>query len=208
MSEQRINLPTSAVTEEQVDVQMGVILPEIDPDIMRKYIAYARKNVYPILEDNAHSHLIDFYMSLRKMGEGTNSPVPVTARQLEALVRLTEASARVRLSNVATIDDAIRTTGIVYSSLEQVGIDPDTGMFDVDVLTSGTSKSQRDKIKIIKDIIRMVGSQNPGGKAPLEDIFIEAEKEQIDRVHAEELITKMLGKGDLLKPDNTHVRLV
>ena len=208
MSEQRINLPTSTVTANQVDVKMGVILPEIDPDIMRKYIAYARKNVYPILENNAHSHLIDFYMSLRKMGEGTNSPVPVTARQLEALVRLTEASARVRLSNVATIDDAIRTTRIVYSSLKQVGIDPDTGMFDVDVLTSGTSKSQRDKIKIIKDIIRAVGSQNPGGKAPLEDIFIEAEKEQIDRVHAEELITKMKRKGDLLKPDEAHVRLI
>ena len=208
MSEQRINVPHTEITQEDVDSKMEIILPKIDPDIMRKYVAYARKNIYPIMEKEAHEHLLDFYMDLRKMGEGKDAPVPVTARQLEALVRLSEASARVRLSNIATIDDARRTTQIVHSCLKQVGVDPDTGAFDVDVLTTGTSKSQRDKIKIMKDIIRMVGERHSGGKAPLDEIYNEAEAEQIDRGHAEELISKMRRTGDVLSPDNAHLRLI
>ena len=208
MSEQRTNLQSSTVSAKDVETRMEAILPEIDPELMRKYIAYARKNVFPIIEENALAHLVDFYMGLRNMGDGKDSPIPVTARQLEALVRLSEASARIRFSNTITMDDARRTTEIVLSSLKQVGVDPDTGKLDVDVLSCGTSKSQRDKIKTMKDIIKMIAGRNPGGKAPLEDIYAAAENEQIDREHAEELVAKMRRIGDLLKPDEAHVRLV
>jgi replicative DNA helicase Mcm len=126
LSEQRKKMATSKVTQEQVDEQMEIIIPDIDPDLMRKYVAYSRRNIFPIMEEEAREHLVKFYMDLRKMGEGKDAPVPVTARQLEALVRLAEASARVRLSNVVTMDDAKRTTKIVYSCMKQVGVDPST----------------------------------------------------------------------------------
>jgi replicative DNA helicase Mcm len=208
LSEQRKNMSSSEVTQEQVDAHMDVIKPIIDPDLMRKYVAYARRNVYPIMEADAREHLVKFYMDLRKMGEGKDSPVPVTARQLEALVRLAEASARARLSSVANIEDARRTTRISLSCMKQVGVDPDTGAFDVDVIASGTSKSQRDKIKIIKEIIKMVGEKHPGGKAPLEEVYAEAQAQQVDRQHAEELVSKMRRSGDLIKPDKDHVKVV
>lgn len=208
LSEQRKNIPASKVTQQLVDEHMEVIKPDIDPDLMRKYVAYSRRHVYPIMEKDAREHLVKFYMDLRKMGEGKDSPVPVTARQLEALVRMAEASARVRLSNVATLDDAKKTTRIVYSCLKQVGVDPETGALDVDIIASGTSKSQRDKIKVIRDIIKAIGDKNPGGKAPIEEVIAEAQAQQIDRHHAEELIAKMRRSGDLLKPDNEHIKVV
>ncbi|WP_094227930.1 minichromosome maintenance protein MCM [Methanolobus psychrotolerans] len=208
LSEQRKNLLASAITQEQVDDHMEVIKPTIEADKLRKYIAYSRRNVFPVMEDDARDHLVKFYMDLRRMGEGKDAPVPVTARQLEALVRLAEASARLRLNNVATIEDAKRATRIVYSCLRQVGVDPDTGAFDVDVIASGTSKSQRDKIKVIREIIKMVGEKHPGGKAPLEEVYTEAQNQQIDRQHAEELISKMRRSGDLIKPDKEHVKVV
>ena len=208
MAEQRINLQSSIVSATDVEARMEAILPEIEPELMRKYIAYARKNIFPIIEENALSHLIDFYMGLRDMGDGQDSPIPVTARQLEALVRLSEASARIRFSNTINMEDARRTTTIVLASLKQVGIDPDTGKLDADVLSCGTSKSQRDKIKTMKDIISIISKRNPGGKAPLEDIYTAAENEQIDRDHAEDLIMKMRRIGELLKPDDANVRLV
>ncbi|WP_407357002.1 minichromosome maintenance protein MCM [Methanolobus sp. WCC5] len=208
LSEQRKNLPSSTITQEQVDDHMEVIKPLIEADLLRKYVAYSRRNVFPVMEDEAREHLVKFYMDLRRMGDGKDAPVPVTARQLEALVRLAEASARLRLSNVATMEDAKRTTRIVYSCLRQVGVDPDTGAFDVDVIASGTSKSQRDKIKVIKEIIKMVGEKHPGGKAPLEEVYSEAQNQQIDRQHAEELISKMRRSGDLIKPDKEHVKVV
>ncbi len=78
----------------------------------------------------------------------------MTARQLEALVRLSEASARVRLSNIVTLEDAKRTIRIVMNCLKNVGVDPETGALDADILASGTSMSQRNKIKLLKDIIK------------------------------------------------------
>jgi replicative DNA helicase Mcm len=106
------------------------------------------------------------------------------------------------------MDDAKRTTRIVYSCLRQVGVDPDTGAFDVDVIASGTSKSQRDRIKIVKEIIKSVGEKHPGGKAPLEEVYAEAQNQQIDRQHAEDLIARMRRSGDLIKPDKEHVKVV
>ena len=136
--------------------------------------------------------------------------MPVTARQLEALVRLSEASARVRLSNIVTLEDAERTIKIVMNCLKNVGIDPDTGALDADILASGTSMSQRNKIKILRDIIKKVSERHPGKEgAPLEEVYTEAESRHgIDRTHAEEYIKKMKQGGDLLSPDQNHIRLV
>lgn len=207
--EQREKLPGSHIKEELVEAEMEVIEPVIQPEIMRKYVAYARKNVFPVMEEDARAHLIHFYTDLRKTGDSKNTPVPVTARQLEALVRLSEASSRVRLSNTVTLEDAKRTIKIVMNCLKNVGVDPETGVLDADILASGTSMSQRNKIKILRDIIKKVSEKHPGAKAPLEEVYAVAESEHgIDRVHAEENIKKMKQRGDLLSPDQNHIRLV
>jgi replicative DNA helicase Mcm (EC 3.6.1.-) len=70
---------------------------EIEPKLLRKYIAYARKNIHPTLTDQAMKVLEEFYVSMRSSATDEDSPVPITARQLEAIIRLAEASARVRL---------------------------------------------------------------------------------------------------------------
>ncbi|KKH46071.1 ATPase AAA [Methanosarcina sp. 1.H.T.1A.1] len=209
LSEQRQKLPGSKITEAFVDAELEVIEPVIEAEIMRKYVAYARKNVYPVMEVDARQHLINFYTNIRKSGEGKNTPVPVTARQLEALVRLSEASARVRLSNVVTLGDAERTIKITMNCLKNVGVDPETGALDADVLASGTSMSQRNKIKLLKDIIKKVSERHTGAKAPLEEVYVEAENEHgIERGRAEEYIKKMKQRGDILSPDQAHIRLI
>ena len=191
LSEQRQKLPGSTITKDFVDAELEIIQPVIEAEIMRKYVAYSRKNVYPVMEEDARRYLINFYTDIRKSGEGKNTPVPVTARQLEALVRLSEASARVRLSNIVTLGDAKRTIRITMNCLKNVGVDPETGALDADILASGTSMSQRNKIKLLKDIIKKVSERHPGAKAPLEEVYAEAEKEHgIDRGHAEELSKK------------------
>lgn len=208
--EQRQKLPGSHITEDFVEAEMETIEPVIDPEIMRKYVAYARKNVFPIMEENARGRLIKFYTDLRKTGEGKDTPVPVTARQLEALVRLSEASSRVRLSNTVTLDDAERTIKIVMNCLKNVGVDPDTGVLDADIIASGTSMSQRNKIKILKDMIKNISERHPGKEgAPLEEVYVEAENMHgIDRIHAEDIIKKMITKGDLFRPNVAHIKVV
>ena len=89
-------------------------------------------------------------------------------------------------------------------------VDPETGALDADIIASGTSMSQRNKIKILKDMIKKVCERYPGKEgAPLEEVYAEAEREHgIDRTHAEDIIKKMVAKGDLFKPNLEHIKAV
>ncbi len=81
---------------------------EIDPELLRKYIAYARKQVHPKLTEGAIEVLQEFYVGMRGSADDDDSPVPITARQLEALVRLSEANCKIRLGEEVTAVDAKR----------------------------------------------------------------------------------------------------
>lgn len=114
---------------------------EIEPELLRKYIAYARKEVHPKLTDEAVEVIQEFYVGMRGGSaddEEEASPVPITARQLEALVRLSEASARIRLSPDVTDYDAKRAIKLQQDSLKQVGYDPETGKVDIDKVEGRT----------------------------------------------------------------------
>ena len=110
----------------EMDQVVEEVKPEIEPDLFRKYIAYAKRNCFPVMSEEAQKEIKDFYVGLRSVRE-VGGPIPVTARKLEALVRLAEASARVRLSDVVEKGDAKRVIDLVRASLEKVGIDPETG---------------------------------------------------------------------------------
>ena len=131
----------------------------IEPELMRKYIAYARKSVQPTLTKEAAEVLQDFYVTMRSGAIDEESPVPITARQLEALVRLAEASARIRLSNEVLKEDAQRAIKLQEDCMKQVGYDPDTGKVDIDKVEGRTSKSERDKINIIIDVIKELSDE-------------------------------------------------
>jgi len=202
----RTNVSGSGVTHADVESAMTIIKPEIMPDLLRKYVAYAKRGVYPIMESDAMDRLIEFYLGLRRQGEDRDSPVPVTARQLEALVRLCEASARLRLSDEVTIDDAKRVIRVVESCLRQVAFDAETGMFDADIITTGVSKSQRDKFKILRGIIRDIAAEH-GGMAPKDDICAMAEEQGFDREHVEDMLKRLKTQGELYEPTQGNVRL-
>lgn len=199
----------SSYTQSDVDSAMTVVNPEIKPEILRKYIAYAKREVVPVMQAEARQSLIDFYLGMRRMGDGKDSPVPVTARQLEALVRLSEASARVRLSNEVTMADAERTIRITESCLKQVAFDPVTGNFDADMVAVGSSKSQRDKLKLVRNIIKDFEKQYNGQPMPEEELAIQAkEKYDIDGDELEEIINKMSRQGEILRPKKGHVKCI
>ncbi len=187
------------ISQEDIDNAMTVIKPAIDPELLRKYVAYARKNIFPTLTDEAKEHFLKYYVGLRSQGQDSNKPVPVTARQLEALIRLGEASARLRLSDKVTLEDAQRVVKILESCLRKVGVDPETGFLDADIIASGTTKSTRDRTKTVMDIIRDISKENKG-PAPKEDVLIRAEELGIERAKAEEIIDRMRRDGDVFEP--------
>lgn len=205
MMERARNVSTE-YSEDFIKAKAVRIEPEIDPELLRKYIAYARKAVYPVITDEAKKRIEEFYLSLRSRVK-ENSPVPITARQLESIVRLAEASARVRLSDRVDVEDVDRVIGIIERSLAQIAIDPETGEIDIDLAYSGTSKRQRDRIMVIKKIIENLEPDYEKG-VPEEEILAEAEREGIDRSRAKEILSKLKQHGEVYTPRYGHYRLV
>jgi replicative DNA helicase Mcm len=187
------------VSQEDIDNALMVIKPAIEPELLRKYVAYARKNIFPTLTNEAKDYFLKYYVGLRTQGQDSNKPVPVTARQLEALIRLGEASARLRLSDTVTIIDAMRVVKILEACLRKVGVDPETGFLDADIIASGTTKSTRDRTKSVMDIIREV-SKEQQGQAPRDVVLDRSEELGIDRVKAEEIIDRMRRDGSVFEP--------
>ncbi|MCX9010079.1 MAG: minichromosome maintenance protein MCM [Candidatus Methanoperedens sp.] len=207
LSVRRDNIINSGITQDEIAKAMEVIQPVIHADMLRKYIAYTKRNIFPIIQDDARKKLIDFYLGLRKQGEDPNSPVPVTARQLEALIRLAEASARVRLSQTVTTEDTDRVIRIVMASLKQVMTDPETGRLDADIINVGMGKSQRDRIKVLKEIIRELQEEYKSA-VPLEEIISKAEESGIKKDTVEDNITKLKTVGEIIEVTNGRFRVV
>ncbi|WP_336134877.1 LAGLIDADG family homing endonuclease [Natronomonas amylolytica] len=203
----RENTATSNVTEEEVANVTEEVEPTIEAELLRKYIAYSKRNCYPTMTEEAKKEIRDFYVDLRARGQDEDSPVPVTARKLEALVRLAEASARMRLADSVEQEDATRVIEIVRSCLQDIGVDPETGEFDADVVETGQSKSQRDRIKDIKSLISEIEEEYDEG-APIEEVLDRAEEMGTERSKAEHEIEKLRQKGDVYEPKTDHLRTV
>ena len=205
LNTQREELASSEFTADQVAAVTDEVAPEIDADLLRKYIAHAKRSCYPTMTDEAKDLIEEFYVDLRAKGSGEDDPVPVTARKLEAMVRLAEASARVRLSDTVDREDADRATNIIESCLRDIGVDPETGQFDADVVETGTSKTQRDRIKNIKGLIADVEEEYEEG-APLEEVLDRAGEIGMDPGKAEAEIEKLRTKGEVYEPSQGHLR--
>jgi len=201
----RTETNTSNYTREEVENVTEDVSPTIEPEFLRKYVAYAQRNCYPTMTEKAKATIQEYYVDLRAQGNDEDAPVPVTARKLEALVRLSEASARVRLSDTVEESDARRAIEIAQYCLEEIGLDPETGELDADMIETGTSKSQRDRIKNIKQLIATIEDEYDEG-APVDVIIERAEEEGMKTSKAEHEIEKLKQKGEVYEPQQNHLR--
>jgi replicative DNA helicase Mcm len=166
-------------------------------EFLEKYILYAKINRFPALTKKAARKLHNFYVKLRKVAEDRDAPVPITARQLEALIRLSEARARMRLSHKVEPEDAEAVIKLFKETLFKVGVDPETGKLDIDVIMTGKPKSQRDRMMLLMDIISEL---DKGDGVSFEEIVQEAEREGIDNHTVRRYVEEFKQRGDLYEP--------
>ncbi|WFD22540.1 DNA helicase [Malassezia equina] len=115
-------------------------------ELLTSYLSYARANVAPVLTAEASDLLARRYVELRKAGEDPRSAerrITATTRQLESMIRLAEAHARMRLSTVVTADDVEEANRLIREAAKSSATDPTTGLIDFDLLTTGRSLQQR-----------------------------------------------------------------
>lgn len=188
--------------------QEDSIAYEIEPDLLRKYIAYARKNISPKLTDKANKVLEEFYVSMRSSAVDEDSPVPITARQLEAIIRLAEASAKIRLKEYVDSEDAEKAVKLQKACLREVGYDPETGKIDIDKVEGRTPKSERDKLQRVVDEIKNLQDEY-SDQAPINVLTsnlidqYELSEEKIERI-----IKQLKNKGVIFEPENGYLKIV
>ena len=185
--------------------QYSNIAYDIEPELLRKYIAYARKNVHPVLTDAANKVLEEFYVSVRTGGVEEGTPVPITPRQLEATIRLAEASAKLQLKNEVEASDAHRAINLQRRCLEKIGMDPDTGKIDIARVEGRTPTSERDKMRVVQEAIKA-----------LEEEFVEvpvnilkdhlAENHEMSEEKTDEILRILRSKGIIYEPHHGVVK--
>jgi len=175
--------------------------PAVATQLLRKYIAYAKQVCKPTLSDESIAILKKYYIKMRSSGksEGGRHSIPISARQLEGLIRMTEAYAKIRLSSIAGIEDAEKAVEMLDYCLRLIAFDEETGLIDIDRIASDTTSSQRNKILSIKEIISEL--ENITGKViPLEDVIEQAKSKGIKESAVEEVIQRLKRQGDIFEP--------
>lgn len=175
----------------------------ISNEMLRKYFIYCKQKMRPMLTNAAIKELQNYYVKMRSPGteEGASmKSVPITARQLEALVRLSEAAAKVRLAEEVTKKDAKTAISLLHYCLEQVGLDPDTGKIDIDRITTGITSSERNKIVVVREIINSLEEKTGNKQISIEDIIEAGSERGLSDNEIEEAIEKLKRSGDLFEP--------
>jgi replicative DNA helicase Mcm len=150
------NLIASHILEIHKDIEHAA-KPAIEIDLFSKFLAYAKQGE-PALTEDAVSLIREYYMNMRKVeSEGM---ITVTPRQLEGLVRLATARARLLLKDKVEAEDASRAIFLVEQMLRTAGVDVNTGRMDVGVLY-GKPQSETSKSKTFMDIFKgLSGNDN------------------------------------------------
>ncbi|MBA5942601.1 MAG: minichromosome maintenance protein MCM [Methanophagales archaeon] len=194
--------------EESFREQMEAMKPVVPVELLRKYVAWSKRNVFPVMSEGAKKKFLEFYVGLRGQSyEDEEAPVPITARQLETLIRLGEARARTRLHDTVTDEDAEQVINVVTYCLNQVFTDPETGRLDVDWIAAGTTKSRRDRARSVREIIKGL-EDDYGEEIPVEEVLDLAEEEGMERDKVEEIIDVMKRDGILFSPGSGVIKFV
>jgi replicative DNA helicase Mcm len=182
------------------DGAMVRVQPPVLKEMLRKYIAYARRNSFPVLHPDAQARIRSYYVDLRKRGGGEDGegPIAMTPRQLEAIVRLAEASSRVRLANEVGMEDVDRAIRIVEYYLRKVA-GAEGGLLDIDLIASGVGHSQRDRIHRLMVIIDDLARGQEDG-AHINDILERARAQSMSEEDVRTILDRLHRDGRLIQP--------
>ena len=179
----------------------------IPRDLFRKYVAYSKQRIKPVLSDEAVEEIKNFYVELRNRpvsSESAMKPIPISARQLQALIRMAEASAKIKLNKTVTKEDSKVAIDLMKYFLMQVGYDYESKTFDIDKIYTGMTSSKRNKVLVVRETITSL-KERLGELIPIEEI----EKELEDKLTKDEIdyaINELIKNSVIYQPRQGYVQ--
>ena len=169
------------------------VTPPIDFSLLRKYMAYV-KGKNPVLTDEAVEKIKAFYLEMRTASQ--DGTIAITPRQLETMVRLATARARVELEDTVTIEDANRAIDLLKIMLQEVGMDVRTKKIDIGGVLQGKPASERTQMeKVIAIFKRLCGPENK--EVAERSVLDELAKVDIDANEGTRLIQSLQRNGQI-----------
>lgn len=176
--------------------------PYYERDFLRRYIAFAKRHCHPILTDPAIEKLADFFSTIRNMATAgsEDQATTMTVRQLEDAERLTEAIAKMRLSNVADVADAELAIEVFREYVNAVARDSQGNVTFARLNTGVTSQQEREStLKRLARQLQKEGENTHGGFR-FEDLVLAAEKEHIKRAQVDSHWRRWTRQGEVHEP--------
>ena len=136
----------------------GTGVQTVSHSFLRDYILYARTNVAPEIDDAAEEVLVQGYLDMRNMGAGSrgggNKTITATPRQLESLIRISQALAKMRLATTVTERDVREAIRLMRVATQTAATDPRTGTIDMDMIATGHAAMDRDNVSRLAEAVR------------------------------------------------------
>ena len=179
----------------------------IDIDILTKYLSYAKRGE-PALTKEAENLIMEFYLKMRNIsGDDKENMITITPRQLEGLIRLATARARLLLKNKVEGEDADRAIYLFNEMLKNSGTDVNTGKVDIGVL-QGRPKSEVSKLTMFMEILRSLEGE-PKSSVPEQEFVDElAKSDKFSEEEAREYIRRMIRDASIYESKPGHYNTV
>lgn len=182
----------------------------VDMSLMRDYIAFAKEHVQPALSETAQQRLIDSYVDMRRVGSGRGQ-ISAYPRQLESLIRLAEAHARLRLSPVVEVADVDEASRLHREALKQSATDPASGRIDVGILTTGLGAAARKRraelVTALKQLIQPYSKPHTITHSKLLQEINANSQVIVSREQLDEALRDLQDEGKVTVVSHTHLRL-
>ena len=180
-----------------------------DTSFVRKYLFTAKK-LKPIHSNGSLDKIKNYYLKMRSKyqseGDNVKSSIPISARQLEGLVRMSEAFAKLRMSKTVSTMDAKKAINLMEEIFKKISKD-EKGNVDFDKIDTGTGSTERNAIIIVKNVIRSIEDEN-GKNQKIETIFEKCKEKGISEEEFEKAIKKLKKIGDVFEVKNGYISTI
>ncbi|CDR44658.1 CYFA0S15e01134g1_1 [Cyberlindnera fabianii] len=184
------------------DTPENVSTTEILPvEFLTMYIGYAKQNYHPVLTEEAKDELVKCYVEMRKLGDdsrGSERRITATTRQLESMIRLSEAHAKMRLSQEVVLSDVQEAVRLIKSAIKDYATDPRTGKIDMDLVQTGQSSAERRQREDLgKNVLKYIEDQAQSSISypTLLRGFNEQSQVQVDNMEMGEVLNQLVAES-------------
>jgi replicative DNA helicase Mcm len=192
--------------EEEFD-DIGERMAPIPKELLKKYIKHAKRTCHPILSEEAKERIKEFYLKLRDQYDSEDAIISILARNLDALVRLSEAYTKMALRDVVTKEDVEDIIKLFKRFLKDAGYDEISGKIDMDRIFVGQSRSNLNRLESLMNKLKEIYEEN--GWRPLERInviqILDLE-EKLDKKFIENAIEELIKEGTLYEPKSGFIK--